>query len=374
MAEYTPTGTYHDNPVSEADKKKLDSLSAQWHSATAAGDTASADAAHAEAERIRAGYGYSGGADGSEYHAVSTEKQAQGQQPSYTAPTLTPAQSQAQYIEDIYAEQQKATEAALKAAYDQNVLTLDATAQKIPGAYQAARNEAASQSEIARQSFNEYAAASGLGNGAAAQMHLSMNTALGGNLNALSTAEANAKADLELQRAQIETKYKNDIAQAIADGNFAKAQALYNEAIRVDESIRNTQMQQATLDQNAHSINQNAYLNNYAAMEAKAATLAQYGDFSGYAALGYTPEQIAAMQAEWQRQNTVTYSGGGGGGSDTAGDDNALYVTPTSVGGSEYSSTPRTIDEISANLGYLVENGMMTDAEAKWIIQNAKQV
>ena len=30
---------------------------------------------------------------------------------------------------------------------------------------------------------------------------------------------------------------------------------------------------------------------------AQAKTLAGYGDFSGYAALGYTPEQIAAMQA-----------------------------------------------------------------------------
>lgn len=310
MAEYTPTGTYNDNPVSEADKKKLDSLSAQWHSATAAGDTAGAEAAHAEAERIRAGYGYSGGTDGSEYHNVPPETQAQAQQPTYTAPTLTPAQSQAQYIEDMYAEQQKANEAALKAAYDQNVLTLDAAAQKIPGPYQAARNQAASQSEISRQGFNEYAAASGLGNGAAAQMHLSMNTALNSDLNALSREEANAMADLELQRVQLETQYKNDIAQAIADGNFAKAQALYNEAIRIDESIRSTQAQQAALDQNAHAMNQSNYLNNYAAMEAKAATLAQYGDFSGYAALGYTPEQIAAMQAAWDRQQYLKYYSG----------------------------------------------------------------
>jgi hypothetical protein len=35
---------------------------------------------------------------------------------------------------------------------------------------------------------------------------------------------------------------------------------------------------------------------------AQAQTLAQYGDFSGYQALGYTDDQIAAMRAYWRSQ------------------------------------------------------------------------
>lgn len=37
----------------------------------------------------------------------------------------------------------------------------------------------------------------------------------------------------------------------------------------------------------------------------KAQTLAQSGDFSGYASLGYTQDQISALQADWQRQQAL---------------------------------------------------------------------
>ena len=42
-------------------------------------------------------------------------------------------------------------------------------------------------------------------------------------------------------------------------------------------------------------------------LEQQAATLAKYGDFSGYAALGYTQDQIDAMQKVWGAQNPKLY-------------------------------------------------------------------
>ena len=47
---------------------------------------------------------------------------------------------------------------------------------------------------------------------------------------------------------------------------------------------------------------------------AVAEMLAQYGDFSGYKALGFNDAQIAGMEAEWQRQRAMEAYGGSSGG------------------------------------------------------------
>ena len=60
--------------------------------------------------------------------------------------------------------------------------------------------------------------------------------------------------------------------------------------------------------------------------EDQAQTLAKYGDFSGYKALGYTDAQIALMEAAYQMQNTKKTGGGGGGGTDAVSQDyNGLF-------------------------------------------------
>lgn len=64
---YDPKGTYMDAEMSTADKAKVDDLGRQYAEYQAVGDQAGMDRVHQEAEDIRAGYGYSGGADGSEY-------------------------------------------------------------------------------------------------------------------------------------------------------------------------------------------------------------------------------------------------------------------------------------------------------------------
>ena len=50
--------------------KSIADYQKDWQDATARGDTAAANAAHAAAEAIRAGSGYSGGADGSQHIAL----------------------------------------------------------------------------------------------------------------------------------------------------------------------------------------------------------------------------------------------------------------------------------------------------------------
>lgn len=56
--------------MSKKDEEALAAAGAAWNAANAAGDKAGMEKAHADAEAIRAGYGFSGGADGSEFIAL----------------------------------------------------------------------------------------------------------------------------------------------------------------------------------------------------------------------------------------------------------------------------------------------------------------
>ena len=88
-------------------------------------------------EREQEGYGgggYSGGGDSSYYDSLQ--------------PTDLSG-----YLNDMYKAYTDAQLAALKSAYEQNLAGLQADAEKIPGIYQGARNEAASQNDIARMAL-----------------------------------------------------------------------------------------------------------------------------------------------------------------------------------------------------------------------------
>ena len=148
------------------------------------------------------------------------------------------AQDQSDLINQLYDAAIEASKAALKAEYEKNLAAYDAQAEKLPQIYQSAKNQTASDAAIAQQSMNERFAASGLNTGAQGQAALSMNTALQGNLSALDADRAEKLADIEAQRTQSMLDYQNAIAQAIANNELERAQALYNEAIRVDNSYR----------------------------------------------------------------------------------------------------------------------------------------
>ena len=95
------------------------------------------------------------------------------------------------------------------------------------------RNEAASQNEIARQAFNEYANARGLNTGTSGQAALANSATLQGNLSDISTQESNALAENALQQQLLAVEYRNAAAQAQAQGNAQLAQALYLSLIHI---------------------------------------------------------------------------------------------------------------------------------------------
>lgn len=310
---------YNDAIMNNADKQKIAALGEQWQAAQKAGNQGGMNEAHEQAELIRKKYGYSGGGDGSGFKIVGNNT------------VLPEAKDQSESINKIYDAQQKAKTDALKAAYDQNMADYDAQAAKIPQTYNEARRQVSTQADISRANLNEQMAGSGINVGAGSQLALSQQNSRNAAMGKVSTAEADALSDLEAQRQKVKAAYQNAVAQAISENDAARAKALYTEAQRVDNSIVNTAVKQLSVDTTLAE-------NERSRLEQQAATLAKFGDFSGYAALGYTQDQIDAMHKVWGAQNpklyyerTGTYpasytasngrsgggGGGGGGGDDT---------------------------------------------------------
>ena len=310
---------YNDAIMNNADKQKIAALGEQWQAAQKAGNQGGMNEAHEQAELIRKKYGYSGGGDGSGFKIVGNNT------------VLPEAKDQSESINKIYDAQQKAKTDALKAAYDQNMADYDAQAAKIPQTYNEARRQVSTQADISRANLNEQMAGSGINVGAGSQLALSQQNSRNAAMGKVSTAEADALSDLEAQRQKVKAAYQNAVAQAISENDAARAKALYTEAQRVDNSIVNTAVKQLSVDTTLAE-------NERSRLEQQAAMLAKYGDFSGYAALGYSQDQIDAMQKVWGAQNpklyyerTGTYpasytaskrrtggGGGGGGGGDDA--------------------------------------------------------
>lgn len=291
-------GLLSDTDYAIVQSLKQDFADAQsgYKQAMEAGDTILAahyqalmDNAHLEAERIRAGYGYSGGQDGSMYITsgaleedddwdsggnssgslsaggshVSGGNSAVGggtvtgggvsmdgiwDTGSLTVPGLADLSGQVEdysaYLQQMYAAQKAAALAELKAAYEKNVNELNRAEAGVAGQYQAARNQTAGASEQLKRNFAQYAAANGLNNGTAGQAELARSVTLQNNLNTINAEEANTVADLQLQRANAEVEYNNAIAQAEAGGDYELAAALYEEKVRVQEALIELEIQE----------------------------------------------------------------------------------------------------------------------------------
>ena len=85
--------------------------------------------------------------------------------------------------------------------------------------------------------WREVANAYGLNSGAIGQAALAMSNQRQSNLNTLSRARAAAQAEIQRQRSLLGKEYQSAINQALAENNYAKASALYEEAVRAEELL-----------------------------------------------------------------------------------------------------------------------------------------
>ena len=308
--------------LSKKQQQQLLALTEEDDRAVAAGKPEGSPEARAAGAQIRAQAGYSGGADGLGYRYLGRD--TSGRTP-YQPAQLRAADSQEAYIQALYKAKEAASRQALKTAYDQNVLELQAAQAQLPASYQAARNQAAGAAAVGQANFNEYAAASGLNSGAGGQARLAMQNSLQGKLAAIGLEESQAQRQLENQRLQLNARYRNDVAQAIQSGNLEAASALYQEAMRVDDSLVQTARDQADEDYRAWSAGRSQYDSRQSLYQNMVSAMLRAGVRPGeemIAASGLDPEYVNAMLPD-SGDGSYRSSGGGtrtktGGGRGTA--------------------------------------------------------
>lgn len=154
-----------------------------------------------------------------------------------TPPHYYTAEDHSDYINEIYAAAERQALSALEGAYREQLAAYDSEAAALPGLYREAKNQSAASAAVTQQSMNERFTASGLNSGAQGQAALALGIASQGELAGLDAERASRLADIEAQRAQTKQQYQNAVAQAIAQNEIERANALYQEAVRVDNSF-----------------------------------------------------------------------------------------------------------------------------------------
>ena len=137
----------------------------------------------------------------------------------------------------MYEQQLAANKAQLESDYNQNVSNLAGEESKIGSNYYEQRRQTQSNSDRAQANYNEMANASGLNTGTRGQAQLARSNQLQSDLTTLNNAEAQNRAEIERQRTLLGQQYQNAIQKAQAENNMELAQRLYQEAVRVDESV-----------------------------------------------------------------------------------------------------------------------------------------
>lgn len=279
--------------LTDEDNKKIENAKKKWADANAKGDTEGMASAHAEAESVRAQYGYSGGDDGSQ-NIEKNNGSWIGSGPKSSSSTSSNSSRTSRETSTDYGSYKddldKLTEArrqaqinALKEARQKALDNLDAQEQEIKPYYQNQRNLASSTSQQSARSFAEYLANRGLTNsGASAQSEINRQSALQNTLGNIGTAEANAFRDIANQRTQVE----NDYVAGLANANSAIDEEYYNNLLNYNEQQR--QMIQALQQQ---SLGQ--YSNDYQSR------------INELLSQGYNPNSLEILQLQAARGNKM---------------------------------------------------------------------
>lgn len=226
----------------------------------------------------------------------------------YKTPT---ANSQEELIRKMYESNLNSNKSQLESDYNQNLSDLGAEESKLGQIYYEQQRQAQAESDRNRQAFQEYANARGLNSGTGGQAELAQSNQLSANLNALRQSEAEKRAEVERQRQLLGQQYQKAIQKAQADNDLNLAKALYEEAVRVDESINSAA--QADADRALQIFNM---LNN-TALSAAGAYASKSGDLSLYEKLlaGDSTSELEDLYNKAQQivSSGGYYSGGGGG-------------------------------------------------------------
>lgn len=259
---YKPMGVYNDADLQKADPQayqQIQQYKNQRKEALAVGDTATANEKHTLAEQIRAGYGYSGGADGSQYIPLSSG--------GTSIQMISELMDKQKERDQKYQQQLDNINAQYEAALGQMQSNIDA--QKQDAAKQTALNNAAAEQAYMQTikpngSLAENLAANGLlSSGVTESSQIQAGNTYQGALNNNATTQSELIAELE--RMAIQAQYTNDLQRLqaiqqvmtqIAETGYANAQDITALRQWGIENSQNNSYQQAMLEMQKKELEQ----------------------------------------------------------------------------------------------------------------------
>lgn len=262
----------------------------------------------------------------------------------YTTPS---AKDQSDLVREMYEANLAANKSQLESDYNQNLSDLESEASTIGSTYYEQQRQAQAESDRNRQSFQEYANARGLNSGTGGQAELARQNQLSANLNTLRQSEAEKRAEVERQRVLLGQQYQNAIQKAQADNDLAKAKALYEEAVRVDESLASAAKADADRALQIFNILNNTALsaaNAYASQENP--DLSLYGKLLGISGLGggISGSSTEELENMYNKAQQIRSSGG-------------YYVSNGSGGTTFKKATSSDIEWADYYIGIIKEAG-----------------
>lgn len=198
-----------------------------------------------------------------------------------TTTTTTPRPTDEEMITQMYDAALASQTAQLEQARDQGLADIQAEQERLQQQTDANLNRTYVEAARDQRNYAEVQNAYGLSSGAMAQARLAQDNQLEADLTALRNAQTTIDANIERERTALSQQYAAAIAQAQAENDLQKAQALYQEAKEAEEQLRQDQLDAGKL-------------------------MAAAGDYSILANLyGLTPEQVAILEGE-SGGNTAT--------------------------------------------------------------------
>lgn len=224
------------------------------------------------------------------------------------------AADQSEYIRQMYDQQLAANKAQLESNYNEGMSSLAGEESNLGANYYEQRRQAQANSDKSQANFNEMANAYGLNTGTGGQAQLARNNQLQSSLTTLGNAEAQNRAEIERQRTLLGQQYQSAIQQAQAENNMELAQALYQEAVRVDNSIIDASKydSERALDILNTMLNQVSTDRNLATEEARQAAeiAAAGGKYGLYGQLyGLSDDVISQLESIYQKELSDTEYG-----------------------------------------------------------------
>lgn len=342
--KYIHKGTYFDADMSEEDKALVQTLQDAWSTYSAKGDQQGMDTAHRQAESIRAKYGYSGGADGSDYIKVpqtqTGEQFSYASAPQYVNRWQTLIDQAANSILNREAFSYDHTKDPLYQQLEQNYTqkgqqamddTLGIVSQRTGGIASSYATQAGQQayngymSELADKipELRQLAYAMYMDEGNRMRANLEMlrgmeNQNYNQYLNRLNQFNTDRSFLYGVNRDAVsdrrydnEWQYQKD-RDTVADQRYADEwQYQMGRDVIADQRYADELSYNRAWDENEREYNRGQDALSQDRYDSE--LLAQYGDFSRFKSLGYTDTQIAAMQKAYQDQLAAADSSASGG-------------------------------------------------------------